>query len=79
MPRSTASNKASIHVKRWWLSGDDAECPHCGMLYAYEVEYRCPDCDEPTCMNCVVLHAERRVCPSCVSVPKKKQIPKRGR
>lgn len=79
MARSAAAHRPELHIKRWWLSGGDEECPHCGMFYAYEAEYRCPDCDTPSCMHCIVLHAERKVCPDCVSAPKKKSATNRGR
>lgn len=71
MPRARSSNsKAATPVTavRWYLSGDE-ECPHCGLLYAYELEFRCPDCDSPTCPQCKSQHAEDRfVCPDCVVV-----------
>jgi hypothetical protein len=38
-------------VVAWWLAGEE-ECPHCGQLYAYEVEFRCPECDGPSCPHC---------------------------
>jgi hypothetical protein len=51
----------------WWVSDGDEECPHCGQLYIYELEYRCPDCDSPTCLHCKKKHAEGyHVCPECV-------------
>jgi hypothetical protein len=41
----------------WWLGTGDVICPHCGQVYHHELEYRCPDCDEPSCRNCK--------CPEC--------------
>lgn len=65
MPK--AKTKAGIAVVRWWTSGGDEECPHCAQLYAYEVEFRCPLCDRPSCPHCKSTHAERGiVCPECV-------------
>jgi hypothetical protein len=49
----------------WWLGGEE-ECPHCHQLYAYEIEVRCPECDEPSCPHCVRQHVERGiVCVIC--------------
>jgi hypothetical protein len=48
----------------WWLGGEE-QCPHCHQLYAYEIEVRCPDCDEPSCPHCM-KHMERGiVCVVC--------------
>lgn len=69
--RSTSRAKVPSSTQRWWLSGGDEECSHCGQLYAYEAEYRCSDCDGPMCMHCVAVHEERRVCPDCTSTPRK--------
>ena len=44
----------------WWLQGEE-ECPHCHQLYAYELEIRCPECDEPSCPHCVRQHIERGI------------------
>ena len=50
----------------WWLGGHE-ECPHCHQLYAYEIEVRCPECDEPGCPHCVTRHVERGfLCVVCV-------------
>jgi hypothetical protein len=49
----------------WWLGGEE-QCPHCHQLYAYEIEVRCPVCDEPGCPHCVKQHVERGIlCISC--------------
>ena len=49
----------------WWLGGEE-ECPHCHQLYVYELEIRCPECDEPSCPHCVKQHVERGiVCVLC--------------
>lgn len=69
---SRVKSKAISRTAPWWLATGDEECPHCGQLYAYEAEFRCPDCDGAICMHCVVLHEERNVCPDCVSVPAKR-------
>jgi len=78
MPRSAATRRSSIRFERWWIAAGDEECPHCGALYAYEAEYRCPDCDGATCRHCVVLHQDRGVCPDCVPAGKKRTA-KEGR
>ena len=52
----------------WWLSGGDEECPHCGLLYAVEIEIRCTECDGPMCPHCKIRQAEfHYVCPACVA------------
>ena len=38
----------------WWAHGGSERCPRCLQLYAYEVEFRCVDCDGPLCPFCVV-------------------------
>jgi hypothetical protein len=64
MPRG--ATKVQARVVAWWLRGDE-ECSHCGQLYAYEIEFRCPDCDSPTCPHCRKRHAAgHHVCPTCV-------------
>ena len=66
MPKRATQEK--IRVVTWWLSGGEEECPHCGQLYAYEAEFRCPDCDSPSCPHCKRRHADDRdVCPECVA------------
>jgi hypothetical protein len=63
MPKSIS--KASAIVS-WWLNDGDEECPHCGQLYIYEFEFRCPDCDSPVCPHCKQRHAAgHHVCPEC--------------
>jgi hypothetical protein len=65
MPKRKAILKS--RVVAWWLSGGEEECAHCGRLYALEMEFRCPDCDGPSCPHCKKQHAEDRdVCPECV-------------
>lgn len=49
---------------RWWLSGDEL-CLDCGQSYAYELQRRCADCDEPSCPHCVVSVQERSLCSIC--------------
>jgi len=64
----SAKPSMSTAVISWWLSDGDEECPHCGQLYVYEIEFRCPDCDSPVCPHCKKLHAEgRHVCPECLT------------
>jgi hypothetical protein len=65
MPKGRAQR--TTRVVAWWLSGGEEECPHCGRLYAYEVEFRCPECDTPSCPHCKKMHAdERMLCPECI-------------
>ena len=60
-------SKAKTAVVPWWLSDGDEDCPHCGQPYIYEVEFRCPSCDGPSCPHCKQVHTEgHHVCPSCV-------------
>jgi len=69
MPKRRSRVTATTRVMRWYLSGGDEECPHCGQLYAYELEFRCSDCDAPSCRQCKCRHPQDRfVCPECVSV-----------
>jgi hypothetical protein len=51
----------------WWIGEGDEECAHCGALYVLELEFRCTQCDGPTCPHCKIKHAEGHfVCPDCV-------------
>ena len=51
----------------WWLEGEE-QCPHCHQLYAYELEIRCAECDEPGCPHCMKQHVERGiVCIVCIA------------
>ena len=66
-------SKAKAAATPWWLHDGDEDCPHCGQPYIYEVEFRCPACDGPSCPHCKQLHAEgHHVCPSCVEVSKER-------
>lgn len=57
--------RVQARVTAWWLGGEE-ECPHCGQLYAYEIEFRCADCDSPTCPHCRTRHSQGHdVCPAC--------------
>jgi hypothetical protein len=63
----TVKVKSTARVTSWWLSGDE-DCPHCGQLYAYEIEFRCPECDTPGCPHCRHVHLQGHiVCPGCVA------------
>jgi hypothetical protein len=64
MPKARPTSKTT--TLPWYLSAGDQECPHCGLLYAYELEFRCPDCDGPGCPHCRVKHTEYFVCIGCV-------------
>lgn len=64
----TSKPTLRVHAVAWWLGGDE-ECPHCGQFYAYEIEFRCPECDRPSCPHCRQQHAQgHNVCPECVNV-----------
>jgi hypothetical protein len=59
-------SKTKLPSTPWWLEGEE-QCPHCHQLYAYELEIRCTECDEPSCPHCVKQHAERGiVCVVCI-------------
>jgi hypothetical protein len=51
----------------WWLEGGEETCEVCLATYAYEVEVRCHDCDQPMCPGCAVwVRAQVEVyCPGC--------------
>jgi len=71
-PKTTTS----VGITSWWLDDGDQECPHCGHLYYYEVEFRCTDCDGPGCPHCRVVHeAGHVICPGCIE-PKKGRRPR---
>lgn len=62
----------------WWLGGEE-QCPHCHQLYAYEIEVRCPECDGPSCPQCVMQHVQRGlVCVVCSESPEDTQETARG-
>ena len=68
MPQSKTKPQATSQVVAWWLSDGDEECPHCGQLYIYELEFRCPDCDGPCCAHCKKRHATgHHTCPECAN------------
>lgn len=52
----------------WWIEGGTEVCDVCGHPHAYELEYRCYDCDAPICPVCVVTvrRAGHAFCPGCV-------------
>ena len=59
--------KTAAAVLSWWLIEGDEECPHCGQLYLYELEFRCPECDTAVCLHCRTPHPDGHpVCPSCL-------------
>lgn len=65
----SAKAQTAKKVLPWYLSGGDEQCPHCGQFYALELEFRCPDCDSPSCPHCKSKHEDERfVCPGCVVV-----------
>ena len=57
----------------WWLGRGTELCGHCLHLYHYQVEYRCTDCDEPICPDCVVVIRETRnaYCVECQPQPER--------
>lgn len=73
MPKAKSRSQTANAVLPWYLGGEDEECPHCGQWYAYELEFRCPDCDGASCPHCKSQHADagtgqRFVCPGCVVI-----------
>ena len=54
---TTSKSHTKSSTLPWWLEGEE-ECPHCHLLYAYEIEVRCPECDGPSCPHCVSHHVE---------------------
>jgi len=60
-------------IKAWWLSDGDEECPHCGRMYFYEVEFRCPACDGPGCPHCKTQAEGYVVCLSCLPIEATKE------
>jgi predicted RNA-binding Zn-ribbon protein involved in translation (DUF1610 family) len=65
MPKAKVKTGVAA-MTAWWVSDGDEECPHCGQLYIYELEFRCPDCDSPACLHCKRKHAQGyHVCPEC--------------
>ena len=72
MPKPTTP--ATAKTDPWWLTDGDLECPHCGQFYFVEVEFRCPDCDGPTCPHCKVKHtAGYLVCSGCAGPAEEKR------
>jgi hypothetical protein len=73
MPKTPAPRRRSDATPAttriaWWISDGDEECPHCGRLYVYELEFRCAECDGPGCAHCKHIHTEgHQICPGCVS------------
>jgi transposase-like protein len=65
-----ASSKLSPKspVASWWLSPGDEECPHCSLTYVIEVEFRCAECDAPSCPHCGVHVEGHYLCPDCILV-----------
>lgn len=52
---------------RWWVEGGTEVCDVCAQRYAYQLEYRCYDCDSPICPVCVITVRQegRSYCPGC--------------
>jgi hypothetical protein len=64
MPKRTSNNAQTVTA--WWLGEGDELCSHCGHTYILELEFRCTECDGPSCPNCKVVHAkEHLICPTC--------------
>jgi len=60
-------------VMPWWLENGTEICSICHHLYLYETEFRCSDCDGPTCPNCVeIRHAEAVICLPCLQTDQAK-------
>ena len=58
---------AKLKLQAWWLETGTEICPSCHQLYLYETQYRCEDCDGPTCSDCVQQSESlTMVCPTCV-------------
>src|SRR4030095_13803408 len=53
--RRTVKMPKSRVLEPWWLLPGTEMCPVCHQLYLYETEYRCADCDGPTCENCFAV------------------------
>jgi hypothetical protein len=69
MARTRTKAPAAPAPTPWWLMEGDEECPGCGHLYIYEMEFHCPDCEITTCIHCRRRHSDGRlVCVSCVDV-----------
>jgi hypothetical protein len=69
MPKARSKIKTAKKAVPWYLSGGDEQCAHCGQSYTYELEFRCPDCDGPSCPHCKSKHEDERfVCAACVVV-----------
>jgi hypothetical protein len=67
MPKGAAKAKTATSPLPWWLDEGDHECPHCGRMYVYELEFRCTDCDAAGCAHCKATHAEGHlVCVDCL-------------
>ncbi len=55
------------------MEGDE-ECPGCGQLYIYEMEFHCPDCEITTCIHCRRRHSGGRlVCVSCIDLTRRSE------
>ncbi len=70
----------TTRVVAWWLGSGELECPHCGQPYAYEVEFRCPECDGSCCPHCKKRHPEdRTVCAGCLDGCEQPEVESNGR
>lgn len=52
--RSVPAMVTPVRELPWWAHGGSERCPRCLQLFAYEVEYRCVECDGPLCPFCAV-------------------------
>ena len=69
-----ARQTSGIATTSWWLQGGDDECPHCGAVYVYELEFRCTECDGPGCLHCkVVRETGHMICVVCAEAPPEQQ------
>lgn len=67
MPKILKATGRERLTSPWWLDDDGSEeCPHCGQIYVYEVEFRCGACDSPSC-PCCAMFDQLDVCRECAA------------